>query len=258
MQAPPLRSGSITEFTAVILAGGCGARLYPLTIGCPKALLTIGNRPLLDFQLHHLYCSGFTRVLIVATKNVKEHLNHFINRKSFRTASWWGQQDSSISFHPELHWIDEETDSAFALMSISEHISSDIIVFPCDLITDVNLQHVADLHRIHGSTLTALVGRPIQPAPLPQGVQRAREPEDRGSIDVIAHDEATRSRLLFLSSAADCETEVAIPRRIMRRHPNVAITSRFLDSHVCVCVNCISFALIFPAATSCRGGFSIF
>jgi translation initiation factor eIF-2B subunit gamma len=235
MQAPPLRSGSITEFTAVILAGGCGARLYPLTIGCPKALLTIGNRPLLDFQLHHLYCSGFTRVLIVATKNVKEHLNHFINRKSFRTASWWGQQDSSISFHPELHWIDEETDSAFALMSISEHISSDIIVFPCDLVTDVNLQHVADLHRIHGSTLTALVGRPIQPAPLPPGVQRAREPEDRGSIDVIAHDEATKSRLLFLSSAADCETEVAIPRRIMRRHPNVAITSRFLDSHVCVC-----------------------
>jgi hypothetical protein len=66
-------------------------------------------------------------------------------------------------------------------------------------------------------------------------VQRAREPEDRGSIDVIAHDEATKSRLLFLSSAADCETEVAIPRRIMRRHPNVAITSRFLDSHVCVC-----------------------
>lgn len=168
----------------------------------------------------------------MATKNVKEHLNHFINRKSFRTASWWGQQDSSISFHPELHWIDEETDSAFALMSISEHISSDIIVFPCDLITDVNLQHVADLHRIHGSTLTALVGRPIQPAPLPAGVQRAREPEDRGSIDVIAHDEATKSRLLFLSSAADCETEIAIPRRIMRRHPNVAITSRFLDSHV--------------------------
>jgi NDP-sugar pyrophosphorylase family protein len=181
---------------------------------------------LLDFQLHHLYCAGFTRVLIVATKNVKEHIHHFINRKSHRTASWWGQQDSSLPFHPELHWVDEETDSAFALMSISEHISSDVIVFPCDLVTDVNLQHVADLHRIHGSTLTALVGHPIQPPPLP--------PDDRGSIDIIAHDETTKSRLLFLSSAADCETEISIPRRIMRRHPNVAITSRFLDSHVLV------------------------
>ena len=233
MQATPQRSGSITEFTAVILAGGCGGRLHPLTISCPKALLTVGNRPLLDFQLHHLYCSGFTRVLIVATKNVKDAINSFINRRSYRTASWWGQQNSGIGFHPELHWVDEETDSAFALMSISEHISSDIIVFPCDLITDVSLQHVADLHRIHGSTLTALVGHPIQPPPLPPGTKN-KEPEDRGSIDVIAHDEATKSRLLFLSSAADCESEIAIPRRIMRRHPSIAITSRFLDSHVCV------------------------
>ena len=257
MQAPQ-RSGSITEFTAVILAGGSGGRLHPLTIGCPKALLTIGNRPLLDFQLHHLYCSGFTRVVIVATKNVKEAINHFINRKSYRTASWWGQQESTLAFHLELHWVDEETDSAFALMSVSEHISSDVLVFPCDLITDVNLQHVADLHRIHGSTLTVLVGQPIQPPPLPPGAKN-KEPEDRGSIDVIAHDEATRSRLLFLSSAADCETEIAIPRRIMRKHPNVAITSRFLDSHVCVCDNLsvaqALFAYFQRAGTSCLDGF---
>ena len=46
------------EFQAIILAGGAGNRLYPLSEGVPKPLLPIANRPLLCYQLELLERSG--------------------------------------------------------------------------------------------------------------------------------------------------------------------------------------------------------
>ncbi len=42
------------KFTAVILAGGKGLELYPLTPKHPKALLPIGNKPFIYYQLELL------------------------------------------------------------------------------------------------------------------------------------------------------------------------------------------------------------
>ncbi len=50
--------GVRVEFQAVILAGGAGNRLYPLSEGVPKCLLPIANRSLLAYQLELLERSG--------------------------------------------------------------------------------------------------------------------------------------------------------------------------------------------------------
>ena len=47
------------EFEAIILAGGTGSRLHPLTDSCPKVLLPVCNRPILEFQLTFLERWGF-------------------------------------------------------------------------------------------------------------------------------------------------------------------------------------------------------
>ena len=47
------------EFQAVILAGGRGSRMYPLTEDCPKALLPVGNRPLIWYPVQLLENNGF-------------------------------------------------------------------------------------------------------------------------------------------------------------------------------------------------------
>jgi dTDP-glucose pyrophosphorylase len=49
---------------AVIMAGGQGTRLRPLTESTPKPLLTVGGKPLLEILIERLRASGITKVLI--------------------------------------------------------------------------------------------------------------------------------------------------------------------------------------------------
>ena len=49
---------------AIILAGGFGTRLHPLTLDTPKALLPVGNRPFLETQFYRLRQAGVKRVVL--------------------------------------------------------------------------------------------------------------------------------------------------------------------------------------------------
>ena len=49
---------------AMILAAGRGKRMRPLTDDCPKPLLAVGGRALIDWHLHALAAAGFGRVVI--------------------------------------------------------------------------------------------------------------------------------------------------------------------------------------------------
>jgi NDP-sugar pyrophosphorylase family protein len=67
------------DFDAVILTGGRGSRLYPLTQGFPKALLPIGNKPLLHFILDEMFNAGARKVTILINDGtsslIPEHMN---------------------------------------------------------------------------------------------------------------------------------------------------------------------------------------
>jgi mannose-1-phosphate guanylyltransferase len=49
---------------AMLLAGGLGTRLRPLTLTVPKCLVPIQGKPLLDYWLEHLFAAGFERALV--------------------------------------------------------------------------------------------------------------------------------------------------------------------------------------------------
>lgn len=49
----------MAEFQAVILAAGSGSRMYPLTDKIPKALLHVGNMPLIWYPVNLLEKAGF-------------------------------------------------------------------------------------------------------------------------------------------------------------------------------------------------------
>ena len=49
----------VPEFQVVILAAGGGSRMYPLTEEIPKALLPVGNLPLIWYPINNLHKHGF-------------------------------------------------------------------------------------------------------------------------------------------------------------------------------------------------------
>ena len=60
------------DVCAVLLAAGLGTRLMPLTAECPKALVPVGNVPLLDLGLERLAAAGFSGKAEVAV-NAHHH-----------------------------------------------------------------------------------------------------------------------------------------------------------------------------------------
>jgi mannose-1-phosphate guanylyltransferase len=52
------------ELSAIVLAGGAGSRLRPLTDDCPKPLLPLGIEPLVGYQLRRLAAAGVSRVVL--------------------------------------------------------------------------------------------------------------------------------------------------------------------------------------------------
>ncbi|MBI5284178.1 MAG: NDP-sugar synthase [Chloroflexi bacterium] len=70
-------AGSARRRFAVILAGGQGTRLRPLTYACRKELMPIVGRPLLEYRLHTLRTHGVTDVAFACASGARELEAHF-------------------------------------------------------------------------------------------------------------------------------------------------------------------------------------
>ncbi len=71
---------------AVILAGGSGSRLYPLTAVTNKHLLPLYNKPVIYYAIERLVAAGIDKIMIVSSPH---HIEHFVallgSGENFRT-----------------------------------------------------------------------------------------------------------------------------------------------------------------------------
>lgn len=117
----------------VIMAGGLGSRLSPLTDNIPKAMLSIGGKPILETIIESCIHQGFDNFYLSVNYKSDQIMDHFKN------GSQWGV---SIKYLEEK----ERLGTAGSLSLITESQQKPIIVMNGDLLTKVNLCSLLDYH----------------------------------------------------------------------------------------------------------------
>lgn len=129
------------ENWVVLMAGGLGTRLRPLTNDVPKPLLKVGNKPILETIIENFKEQGFYKFILS------------VNYKAELIQEYFGD---GASFGVQIKYIVEYTrlGTAGALSLLEEKPENPIIVMNGDLLTKVNFNYLLDFHYNNNSTAT--------------------------------------------------------------------------------------------------------
>ncbi|PRP86805.1 hypothetical protein PROFUN_05022 [Planoprotostelium fungivorum] len=203
------------EFQVVILAGGTGSRLTPLSEGLTKPMLPVANRPLISYQLELLERVGFTEAIILTNMETMKALDKYVGE----------------IYKGELKLIFENTKGSVgtvdALLRIKDKIKRNFIVISGDVIVSESfLHHMADIHRTRNAAVTMLLKKN---APLTEEEKKAKQKSQTLMNDFIGLD--AEGKVMFLTAAADLEEHVAIRKDILKQSQHVTLYTNLLDAH---------------------------
>ncbi|OCA87867.1 alcohol dehydrogenase [Bacillus sp. FJAT-27225] len=135
---------NIKDNWVVLMAGGLGTRLRPLTDNCPKPLLKVGDKPILETTIEKLKKHGF-RQFFLSVNYKAEMIEEY-----FGDGSKW---DVEIDYLHET----KRLGTAGALSLLPSVPSKPILVMNGDLLTTVNYNFLLDYHMKQQSEATMCV-----------------------------------------------------------------------------------------------------
>jgi len=138
IQEPPFNGFEV----AVIMAGGEGMRLRPITETIPKPMVKIDGIPLLERQIHRLKKIGVSRIYLSVNYLSKVIENHFGDGKKFGI---------EISYLKE----NRKLGTAGALYLLKENFNKPILVMNGDILTTSDFNNLYNFHFDHDACITA-------------------------------------------------------------------------------------------------------
>jgi NDP-sugar pyrophosphorylase family protein len=141
-----------TPKRAVILSGGEGLRLRPITHDIPKGLVRVGGKPLLEWVLEWLQQNGVTELVIGVAYLKEKIMRYFGNGGKF-----------GVEIQYSVHTVEGGTSEGFRL-AISRYVDSNsFFALNGDQITDLKLNKIFQNHQENGSLASVAVVHPRLP-----------------------------------------------------------------------------------------------
>lgn len=128
----------------VLMAGGLGTRLRPLTDERPKPLLTVGGKPILETILESFADQGFKRIFLSVNYKAEMIRNHF------GAGDRWGVRVEYLQEGARLG-------TAGALSLLPERPAAPVVVMNGDLLTRINFDNLLQFHTAQHADATMAV-----------------------------------------------------------------------------------------------------
>lgn len=125
----------------VLMVGGLGSRLRPLTDNKPKPLLEVGNKPILETIISNFAKYGFRNIILS------------VNYKSEMIEEYFG---NGSTLGVDISYIHEEKrmGTAGALSLMKADLSEPFFVMNGDLLTNINFEHMLEYHLTNNAVAT--------------------------------------------------------------------------------------------------------
>ncbi|MGO9133445.1 MAG: nucleotidyltransferase family protein [Methylovirgula sp.] len=130
---------------AIIMAGGKGTRLRPLTTTIPKPMIQVAGRPILERIVLHLVGHGIQRIYLAVNFLAEKIEQHF-------------GDGSAFGCHIEYLRESVPLGTGGPLALLPQPIYHPVVVLNGDQITQINITHLIEAHALSDAVATLVVG----------------------------------------------------------------------------------------------------
>src|SRR5579872_1429063 len=145
---------------AVIMAGGEGTRLRPLTSNQPKPMMPIANRPMMEHVIDLLKRHGFDDIVVTLAFQANAIRTYFGNGSEFGVRMVYATEENPLG-------------TAGSVRNAMDELKETFLVISGDVLTDIDLGAVVAFHEQRGALAT--IGLKAMDNPLEFGIVITRD-----------------------------------------------------------------------------------
>jgi dTDP-glucose pyrophosphorylase/CBS domain-containing protein len=138
-----LPQNHVANMQAVIMAGGFGKRLQPLTDDLPKPMLPVGGKPLMELIVDQLKEAGIHEIIVSTHYKPEKIINHF---------------GSGREFDVNLTYVNEEQPlGTGGVLGLMQPPTESLLVVNGDILTRINFRTMHAYHQEQNADMTVAV-----------------------------------------------------------------------------------------------------